>query len=50
MSYLQDALKQIRTTALSKVFERTERPRPGMCSEHGYTVGSGSVVASGHGR
>jgi len=50
MSYLTDALKQIKTTALTKVFEKTEKPRPGMCAEHGYAIGSGSVIHAGHGR
>merc|ERR550525_1304981 len=50
MSYLEGALKQIKMTSLWRVFEKTPKPRQGMCSEHGYLVGSGSVVANGHGR
>jgi len=49
-SYLKDALKQIRTTPLAPMFANVDSPRPGMCSEQGYDVGSGAVVAAGHGR
>merc|ERR1719414_703892 len=42
MEYLNTALTQIRRTPLGEIFNSTKGPRHGMCTEHGYHVGSGS--------
>jgi len=50
MAYLKQVLERVKESPVAPIFQNTQSPVNGMCSEYGYTIGSGGVVASGHGR